>query len=109
MLISDVPFSAFTWDRQPEVVMKGETGHARSRTVVLGDYRARFVIFGASYRADHWCSKGHFVCVLQGEMTLSFDDGRRASIVAGDGFVISEGDGSHMVEAATGATAIILD
>ena len=109
MVISDVPFSTFSWKGQPEVTTKGESGEVRSRAVSIGDYRARVVTFSASYKADHWCRKGHIVFVQDGDLSISFDDGRKALLIAGEGFVLSDEDGSHLVESVEGATATILD
>ena len=58
----------------------GETGTARWRTRQFGDIRVRVVEYSPGYLADHWCSKGHILFVLDGVLHTELEDGRRVTL-----------------------------
>jgi hypothetical protein len=49
-----------------ETVHPGETWLARWRTREFGGTRVQVVDYSPWYLADHWCSKGHILYVLEG-------------------------------------------
>ena len=62
---------------------KGEQGSAYWRTKMFGDIRVRMVEYTPGYRADHWCSKGHILLCLEGELHTELQDGRTFTLTAG--------------------------
>ena len=56
---------------------------AQWRTQQFDNIRVRMVQYSADYLADHWCSKGHILLCLSGELTTELDDGRTFGLKAG--------------------------
>jgi len=82
MEMSDIPFGTTDWATMPETVHPGERGIARWRTRQFGDIRVRVVEYSPGYLADHWCSKGHILFVLDGVLHTELEDGRRVLLEA---------------------------
>ena len=68
MRIENVAFCTTDWATVPATVHPGETGTALWRTLEIGNIRVRMVEYTPGYRADHWCSRGHVLLVLDGEL-----------------------------------------
>jgi hypothetical protein len=68
MHITDVPFITTDWNKIPSITHPGESGKALWRTLEVGNIRVRMVEYTANYLADHWCSRGHVLLVLEGEL-----------------------------------------
>jgi quercetin dioxygenase-like cupin family protein len=49
----------------------------------MGNIRVRIVEYSPGYLADHWCSRGHVLLVLEGELVTELDDGRKFVLTAG--------------------------
>jgi uncharacterized cupin superfamily protein len=110
MKLQRLPIGAVDWRKVPAVAHKGETGSATARARDLGGVQLRVVHYGAGYRADHWCAKGHIVHVLAGDLTIEHDDGRRFQLAAGMSWHAPDDDGPpHRVVCAAGATVFIVD
>jgi quercetin dioxygenase-like cupin family protein len=109
MLISDIPFGVTLWDEVPVTEHPGETGKALWRTRQFGDIRVRRVEYTPGYRADHWCSKGHILFVLEGSLTTELRDGRRFVLAAGSSYQVADGAEPHRSETETGAMLFIVD
>ena len=107
--IKHVPFTQIVWHDLPQVESLGASGRAWSQTVQAGDVRIRLVIFSSEYDADHWCSKGHVVFVLEGELTTILKDGRRFLTKEGESFCVGDDDGQHQVNSSNGAKLLIVD
>lgn len=71
-----LPFTVTIWSEVEASVHPGSTGEATWRTVMVGDTRTRMVQYSAGYLADHWCSRGHVLLVLEGSLRTELDDGR---------------------------------
>jgi len=65
--------------------------------------------FSANYRANHWCSRGHIVFVLQGNLVTGLADDRRVETPAGTGFQVGDAESAHRSSAVSGATVFIVD
>jgi quercetin dioxygenase-like cupin family protein len=109
MKIEGVAFTATDWDAAPRVEHKVETGSAWWRTVEAGNLRVRMVEYSPGYAADHWCSRGHVVLVLRGELETRLKDGRRFVTRAGQSWQAADGDGEHRSSSRGGATLFIVD
>jgi uncharacterized cupin superfamily protein len=110
MKLEGLPIGVVDWGRVPSADHAGETGSATARSCDLGGVQLRIVQYGAGYRADHWCAKGHIVHVLAGDLVIEHDDGRRFMLSAGMSWHAPDDAGPpHRVVCATGATVFIVD
>jgi hypothetical protein len=109
MRIEDVAFCATDWAKVPETTHPGETGRALWRTLEIGNIRVRMVEYTPGYRADHWCSRGHVLLVLEGELVTELADGRRIALPAGSSYQVAENAEPHRSETAIGAKLFIVD
>jgi len=109
MRIEQVPFGVTDWDAVPRTEHPGETGVAYWRTVEQGNIRARVVEYSAGYLADHWCSRGHVLYVLSGELVTELKDGRRFTLRPGQSYHVADGEEPHRSRTASGAKLFIVD
>lgn len=63
----------------------------RSKVVVRGAKKLRFVEFTSEFEEHDWCRKSHAGYVLDGELSIAFPD-RVERFTAGDGLIISGGE-----------------
>lgn len=71
--------------------------------------RIRVVEYSSNYSADHWCSVGHILYCLDGEMTTELSDGRVFKLVAGMSYQVTDGASAHRSKSMTGAKVLIVD
>ena len=109
MRIEDVSFCTTDWGTVPTTEHAGETGMAIWRTLETGNIRVRMVDYTPGYRADHWCSRGHVLLVLAGELVTELADGRRIVLPAGSSYQVAENAEPHRSETSTGAKLFIVD
>jgi len=109
MRIEDVAFCTTDWGTVPTTEHAGETGMAIWRTLETGNIRVRMVDYTPGYRADHWCSRGHVLLVLAGELVTELADGRRIVLPAGSSYQVAENAEPHRSETSTGAKLFIVD
>ncbi|BBB68054.1 hypothetical protein UNDYM_3801 [Undibacterium sp. YM2] len=109
MKITDIPFGTTDWSAIEKTEHPGITGKAYWRTCKFGDIRVRMIEYTAGYLADHWCSKGHILLCLEGEMQTELDDGRVLTLKAGMSYQVADGAEAHRSSTATGATLFIVD
>ena len=109
MHIEQVPFCVTDWATIPPVEHLGETGIATWRTLNRGNLRVRMVEYGPGYSADHWCSRGHVLLVLEGELVTELQDGRSFRLRAGHSYQVAEGAEPHRSHTESGAKLFIVD
>ncbi|WP_441251314.1 DHCW motif cupin fold protein [Kitasatospora sp. McL0602] len=109
MELSGFAFSATDWSTVPEECKPGETGEVRSRVKQFGAVRVRRVDYSVGYSADHWCSKGHVLFVLEGELVTTLDDGRVVVTPAGRSYQVADEREAHRSSAPNGASLLIVD
>jgi len=109
MKINVPAFTTIDWTSVAATEHPGETGTARWRTQQFGDVRVRIVEYSPGYKADHWCSKGHFIHVLGGKLTTELRDGRTVELRRGMSYAVADGEQPHRSCTATGATLFIVD
>jgi len=109
MNIDNLPFCITDWSSVPATEHKGETGAALWRTRQFGPIRVRMVEYSAGYLADHWCSKGHVLLCLAGELHTELKDGRRFTLVPGMSYQVADNAEPHRSSAPDGATLFIVD
>jgi quercetin dioxygenase-like cupin family protein len=109
MHIQDVPFGTTDWSLVQKTEHPGETGVAWWRTVEVGNIRVRRVDYSPGYLADHWCSRGHVLYVLQGELVTELKDGRHVTLTPGQSYQVAENDMPHRSRTTAGASLFIVD
>ena len=109
MLMKDIPFGITDWSKIAPIEHRGETGTATWRTCQFGDIRVRRVDYSPGYRADHWCSKGHILLCLEGEMHIELQDGRTLALSAGASYQVADNVEPHRSFTAAGAKLFIVD
>ena len=93
----------------PRTEHAGETGVAWWRTREIGNIRVRMVEYSAGYLADHWCSRGHVLLVLEGELVTELQDGSSHVLRAGESYQVADGTAPHRSRTAGGARLFIVD
>ena len=109
MKMHDIPFGITDWSAVEATEHPGETGMACWRTRQFGDLRVRLVEYTPGYLADHWCSKGHILFCVAGELETELEDGRRYVLTPGLSYQVADGAEPHRSRTATGATLFIVD
>jgi len=109
MNLKNIPFTTTNWSTLPTTEHQGETGTAFWRTQHFGDLRVRMVEYVPGYRADHWCSKGHVLLCLEGELETELADGRRFTLKPGQSYQVADGAEPHRSRTAIGAKLFIVD
>ncbi len=109
MKIENLPFGTTDWADVPPTTHPGETGQAVWRTRQFGDVRVRMLEYSPGYKADHWCQKGHFLLVLEGELQTELADGRIVTLTPGMSYQVADGAEAHRSLTKTGAKLFVVD
>ena len=109
MRIADIPFQTTDWNGVEAVTKPGEAGTVTMRTRAFGDIRVRMVEYSAGYRADHWCTKGHVLLCVSGELETELADGRKFRLTPGVSYQVADGAEPHRSSTSTGAVLFIVD
>lgn len=109
MVIEQVPFCTVDWSTVAATEHPGITGKAYWRTFEMGNIRVRMVEYTPGYMADHWCSRGHVLLVLEGVLVTELDDGRRFTLTPGTSYQVADGANPHRSSTETGVKLFIVD
>jgi hypothetical protein len=109
MQMTDIPFGTTEWEAVERTEHKGETGAAYWRTRQFGAIRVRMVEYTPGYLADHWCSKGHVLLCLEGELHTELQDGRRFVLKPGMSYQVADNAEAHRSFTAKGAKLFVVD
>ena len=109
MRIENVPFGTTDWSTIPRTEHPGETGTAYWRTLETGNIRVRMVDYSPGYLADHWCSRGHVLLVLDGELVTELKDSRSVTLSPGQSYQVADGVMPHRSRTSGGASLFIVD
>ncbi|GAA0731096.1 DHCW motif cupin fold protein [Clostridium malenominatum] len=109
MKIVDVPFCTINWSEVETTEHSGITGKAIWRTFEKGNIRVRMVEYTPGYLADHWCSRGHVLLVLEGELETELEDGRKFTLKAGTSYQVADDVNPHRSSTKNGAKLFIVD
>lgn len=107
--MSGIPFGTTDWSQVESTAHSGETGFAYWRTKQFGDIRVRLVEYTPGYVSDHWCSKGHILFCVAGELQTELQDGRRFTLAPGVSYQVADNAEAHRSSAPKGATLLIVD
>jgi len=109
MHITHLPFGTTNWSEIAPTEHTGETGVAYWRTQQFGPIRVRMVEYTPGYRADHWCSKGHILLCLEGELSTELEDGRVFVLQPGMSYQVADDTAPHRSFTTLGAKLFIVD
>jgi quercetin dioxygenase-like cupin family protein len=109
MKMTEIPFTTTDWTRVEPTEHKGERGLAYWRTRQFGAIRVRLVEYTPGYVADHWCSKGHILFCLEGELHTELEDGRQFVLRPGMSYQVADGAEPHRSSTAAGAKLFVVD
>ena len=97
------------WSQVPVTEHPGVTGKALWRTLEIGNIRVRMVEYTPGYLADHWCSRGHVLLVLEGELITELQDGREFKLGPGTSYQVADNAEPHRSHTETGVKLFIVD
>jgi len=109
MDIKDLPFGITDWQEVERTEHSGETGTAYWKTKQFGSIRVRMVEYSAGYLADHWCSKGHILFCIEGELDTELHDGRRFTLKPGMSYQVADNAEPHRSSTDMGAKLFVVD
>ena len=113
MRMDPFAFGTTDWSDVERTEHPGETGCAYWRTRFFGEsasrIRVRMVEYSAGYLADHWCSKGHILFCMEGELETTLEDGRRFVLKPGMTYEVGDDAEAHRSRTDTGAKLFIVD
>lgn len=109
MDMAGIPFGTTDWAGIAPSQHPGETGRALWRTRQFGPIRVRLVDYSPGYLADHWCSKGHILLCLEGELHTELKDGRTFVLRPGMSYQVADGAEPHRSSTQWGAKLFIVD
>jgi quercetin dioxygenase-like cupin family protein len=109
MLMSQIPFGITDWSKIDRTEHKGERGTAHWRTRQFGDIRVRLVEYSPGYLANHWCTKGHILLCIDGELRTELADGRTFVLTPGVSYQVADNAEPHRSCTTVGAKLFIVD
>ena len=109
MKIKQFPFQTVDWSVIEAEEHSGTTGTASWKIFKMNDTRIRMVEYSANYVADHWCSKGHIILCIEGEMDTELQDGRILKLTAGMTYIVGDDCEAHRTSTQTGCKLFIVD
>ena len=109
MEINNLPFGTTDWATLEPTEHAGETGTAYWRTRQFGPIRVRMVEYTPGYLADHWCTKGHVLLCMEGELHTELPDGRRFTLTPGMSYQVADEAEPHRSSTSVGARLFVVD
>jgi quercetin dioxygenase-like cupin family protein len=109
MEMKEIPFGITDWEKIKVEEHKGEKGNSFWRTQLFSNIRVRIVDYFPGYVADHWCSKGHILLCLEGELNTETKDGRKHTLKPGMSYQVANNDLAHRSSTQTGVKLFIID
>ncbi len=109
MKMENIPFGTTDWSTVARTEHSAEAGQAFWQTQTFGGIRVRMVEYTPGYVSDHWCSKGHVLLCLEGEMETELEDGRTFTLKPGMSYRVADGAEPHRSRSPQGAKLFIVD
>jgi quercetin dioxygenase-like cupin family protein len=109
MNMTNIPFGTTDWETIPRTEHTGITGTAYWRTRDFAGIRVRMVEYTAGYLADHWCSKGHILLCLSGELETELEDGRVFVLRPGMSYQVADNAEAHRSSTTVDTKLFIVD
>ena len=105
----NIPFQTIDWSLIEKTIHPGETGTAFWQTLQLPGLRIRMVEYTAGYLADHWCTKGHIVHCLEGELLSELKTGGAFTLTKNMSYIVSDELSAHRSVTKNGVQLLIID
>ena len=102
-------FETLDWNTQPAEEHKGEAGTATWQVKMVNDIRVRKVTYSPGYISNHWCSKGHILFCIDGEMETKLEDGRLFTLTAGMSYFVGDNNEAHRSSTRAGCVLFMVD
>ena len=109
MNMENIPFGISDWSQIPSTKHDGEKGTADWRTQQFDNIRVRMVEYSPGYLANHWCTKGHILLCLEGELHTELADGRKFLLTPGMSYQVADNAEPHRSYTVTGVKLFIVD
>lgn len=109
MNMLDIPFGTTDWSTVTPTRHDGESGCAYWRTRQFGSLRVRLIEYTPGYLADHWCTKGHILLCMEGELHTELKDGRSFTLKPGMSYQVGDDAEPHRSSTQTGAKLFVVD
>jgi quercetin dioxygenase-like cupin family protein len=109
MQMTDIPFGTTDWSTLEPTQHPGDVGVAQWRTRQFGNIRVRMVEYSPGYVANHWCSKGHILFCIEGELRTELEDGRLFVLKPGMSYQVADNAEPHRSSTERGARLFIVD
>lgn len=109
MKFSGFPFSITDFNTVPPEIHQGITGFAEWRILHRDDVRIRLVTYSPEYLADHWCSKGHIIFCVEGEMETELENGQKHFLKQGQLYTVGDQSDAHRSYSKQGCKIFIVD
>ena len=109
MNIAPFAFQTLDWSTVPKKEHKGETGIALWQIQMMNDIRVRLVEYSPGDKANHWCSKGHILYCIEGEMNTELKDGRIMRLNKGMCYFVGDDCEAHQSSTQSGCRLFIVD
>ena len=109
MDMSSIPFGTTDWTIIDQTKHEGDSGTAYWRTQHFGNIRVRMVEYSEGYLADHWCSKGHILLCLEGELHTELEDGRTFILKPGMSYQVADNAEPHRSSTSVATRLFIVD
>jgi quercetin dioxygenase-like cupin family protein len=109
MHLSSFPFSITDFSTIAPEIKKGVTGFAEWRTLFRDETRIRLVTYSSGYLADHWCSKGHILFCVEGEMETELENGSKHLLTKGMMYTVGDNADAHRTYSKDGCVLFIVD
>jgi hypothetical protein len=105
----NIPFQPIDWSLIDKSEHKGEKGTSFWQTLQLEGLRIRIVEYSPGYLADRWCTKGHIVHCLEGELISELQNKDVNILTKGMTYVVSDELSSHRSKTTSGCKLLIID
>jgi quercetin dioxygenase-like cupin family protein len=109
MTLSPFPFSITDFKDVAAELHQGITGVAEWKIIRRDDIRIRLVIYSPEYLADHWCSKGHIIFCVDGEMETELENGTKHVLKKGQVYTVGDQSDAHRTYSKEGCILFIVD
>lgn len=109
MVIDNFSFQITDWDKVEKIVHRGIEGEAVWQTFMMNNIRIRMLEYSAGYVADHWCSKGHIIFCIEGEMETELKDGRKMKLSKGMSYHVGDDSEPHRSSSVNGCKLFVVD
>ena len=109
MQMTQIPFGTTDWADVRAERKSGESGWADWKVRQFGEIRVRMLQYSPGYKADHWCTKGHILFCLEGELVTELEDGRVFVLRPGMSYQVADGAEPHRSYTETGAKLFVVD